>query len=47
MGLLIEVKNLTKIYREDGNETPALNGVDFKIEDGEFIAIIGPSGSGK
>ncbi len=44
---LIEVKNLTKIYQENGNETPALNGVDLKIEKGEFIAIIGPSGSGK
>ena len=44
---LIEVKNLTKIYQEDGNETPALNGVDLKIEEGEFIAVIGPSGSGK
>ncbi len=44
---LIEVKNLTKIYREDGNETPALNGVDLKINQGEFIAVIGPSGSGK
>lgn len=44
---LIEVKKLTKIYQEDGNETPALNGVDLKIEEGEFIAVIGPSGSGK
>ncbi len=44
---LIEVRNLTKIYQEDGNETAALNGVDLKIEEGEFIAIIGPSGSGK
>ncbi len=44
---LIEVKNLTKVYQEDGNETPALNGVDLKINEGEFIAIIGPSGSGK
>lgn len=44
---LIEIKNLTKIYQEDGNETPALNGVDLKIEEGEFIAVIGPSGSGK
>ncbi|MDO8429944.1 MAG: ABC transporter ATP-binding protein [bacterium] len=43
---LIEVKNLQKIY-EDDVETPALNGVSFKVEKGEFIAIMGPSGSGK
>lgn len=44
---LIEVSNLTKIYRADGAETAALNGVTFNIEKGEFVAIMGPSGSGK
>jgi len=44
---LIEVKDLKKIYGNDGTETPALNGVSFDIEDGDFVAIIGPSGSGK
>lgn len=44
---LIEVKKLVKIYTDGGTETPVLHGLDFKIEKGEFVAIMGPSGSGK
>jgi putative ABC transport system ATP-binding protein len=44
---LIEVAKLTKIYQMGGQQVPALAGVDFKIEKGEFVAIMGPSGSGK
>lgn len=44
---MIECKNITKIYRNGDNETPALKGVNFSIKDGEFVAIMGPSGSGK
>ncbi len=44
---MIECKNITKIYKTEAGETPALKGVSFAIKDGEFLAIMGPSGSGK
>ena len=44
---MIEVKDITKIYRLGSVEVPALQGVSFRIEHGEVIAIMGQSGSGK
>ena len=44
---MLELKNVRKIYRLDGKEIAALDGIDIKIEDGEFVAVIGSSGSGK
>lgn len=44
---LIEVRDLQKIYKDEGTETIALDKVTFSIDRGEFVAIMGPSGSGK
>lgn len=43
----IEAKELSKIYGEGEGKVIALNQVNLKIEQGDFISIIGPSGSGK
>ncbi len=44
---LIELKEVTKIYRVGDQEIRALDGVSLSIEAGDYMAIIGPSGSGK
>ncbi len=44
---LIEVKKVSKVYSNEGVETPALHDVTFEVKKGEFVAIMGPSGSGK
>ncbi len=45
--MLIDVKDLTKIYQMGDVQVHALRGVTFSVVSGEFIAIMGPSGSGK
>jgi putative ABC transport system ATP-binding protein len=45
--MLIDVKDITKIYEMGDVQVHALRGVSFTVEPGEFIAIMGPSGSGK
>ncbi len=45
--VIIEVEDLYKIYKVGNNKVPALNGVSFKVYEGELIAIVGTSGSGK
>ena len=45
--LLIDVRDLCKVYRMGDVEVHALRGVSFTVNEGELIAIMGPSGSGK
>ena len=44
---VLEFKNVTRSYQDGNKEIEALKETNFKIEAGQFIAIIGPSGSGK
>lgn len=45
--IVLEVNELTKIYGQGENAVTALDHVSFRVEKGEFIAVIGASGSGK
>ena len=46
---ILEVNNVKKIYttRFGGNQVQALSNINFSVEKGEFVAIVGTSGSGK
>ena len=47
MSHLIEIRDLTKIYAQGEEPVHALDGVSIDIDEGEFVAIMGASGSGK
>ena len=43
---ILKVENLSKVYGKGDNQVKALDNVSFGVEKGQFVAIIGPSGSG-
>ncbi len=45
--MIVETKDLTKIYRIGSSKIIAVNNVDLRVKKGTFISIFGPSGSGK
>lgn len=47
MKKLIDLKNISKSYRNGDQELQVLKDVHLEVEEGEFVAIMGPSGSGK
>ena len=44
---MIDIKNLHKSYKMGSNSLHVLKGIDFKVEEGELVSIMGSSGSGK
>src|SRR4029079_1849002 len=44
---LVEIENLSKVYRKGSQEVPVLRALALAVEAGEFLALMGPSGSGK
>ena len=47
MAAIIECENLIKIHKQGSLEVVALQGLDFSMDEGEFISIVGKSGAGK
>ena len=44
---MVDVRNVTKVYRKDAEELVVLNGLSLQVEEGDYAALMGPSGSGK
>lgn len=44
---ILRIEHLSKVYGQGENQVRAVDDVSFSVEKGEFLAIIGPSGSGQ
>ena len=47
MNTIIEVNNVSKTFGKNGNLNQVLDGANLKVEEGEFVSLMGASGSGK
>ena len=47
MGKLLKVKNLTKIYYEGSIANKVVDDISLEVDEGEFVMVMGASGSGK
>ena len=43
----VELRDVRKVYRRDSQDLVVLDGIQLKVEEGDFLALMGPSGSGK
>ena len=47
MKIVVEAKNIKKVYGTKGNVHTALDDITLKVHEGEFVGVMGPSGAGK
>jgi putative ABC transport system ATP-binding protein len=45
--MMVQLEEVSKVYRTDRIETLALEGISLSVEEGEFVSVMGPSGCGK